>query len=56
MNEQELRDLFKITRITQRDYFSGNKSVLNKSKRLERLCDIELGIIPRPESDQLTMF
>ena len=56
MSKQEFRELVKKMREVQIEFFSGNKSVMNKSKGLERLVDQELGIGDLEADDQLTLF
>lgn len=56
MECQNFRSLVKRMRETQIEFFSGNKSVINKSKDLETMVDIELGLKQPEMSDQLKLF
>ena len=52
----KFKNLVKRMRETQIEFFAGNKSVINKSKGLEKLVDIELGLKEEESKNQLNLF
>lgn len=59
--EEKYNKLFNAafaTRKGQITYFAdiGNQTKLNRSKELEKILDIELGLKPKEPRDQLTLF